>query len=222
MVAARRSTLSLPTAARLGCGYVFARDGQKRMLVALAESRMTNPKIALRTETRERRSRLAAALPGFTAALAAQADALPLKPGSIVGGYHALPQEADPALLLQALAERGHTIAYPRVTIRGARLDYHRVPEGEALRTGAWGIQEPAAHFPVAEPDFLLVPLLAFDAKGHRLGYGGGFYDRTIAALQVPAIGVAFSGQEVVSLPVEPHDIALNGILTEQGLKLFS
>jgi len=187
---------------------------------------MMNPKIALRTQAREQRTRLAAAFLNFPVAVAAHAEALaealPLKPGSIIGGYHALPQEAEPALLLQALADRGHIIVFPRVTARDKRLAYHRVPDGEALLAGAWGIQEPAADFPLAEPDVLLVPLLAFDATGHRLGYGGGYYDRTIAALQVPAIGLAFAGQELASLPVEAHDMALDFILTERGLKRFS
>jgi 5-formyltetrahydrofolate cyclo-ligase len=86
------------------------------------------------------------------------------------------------------------------------------------LRAGFSGIAEPAAHFPRVKPDLLLVPLLAFDARRHRLGYGGGFYDRTIAALNVPAIGIAYAGQQVSSLPAEPHDRTLDGILTEHGL----
>ncbi len=187
---------------------------------------MTNPKIALRTEARERRARLAAAFLNFPVALSAHADALAealnLRPASIIGGYHALPQEAEPGLLLQTLADRGHVISFPRVAARDKRLTYHRIPDGEALLAGAWGIQEPAADFPIVEPDMLLVPLLAFDATGHRLGYGGGYYDRTIAALGVPTIGIAFAGQESASLPVEAHDMALNFILTERGLKRFS
>ena len=181
----------------------------------------------LRTEARARRVNLAAAMPGFARAIAVYADALSLAPGSIVGGYHALPGEADPALLLAALAARGHTIAYPRVVAKDAALDFHTVPAGQALRTGAYGIAEPAADFPRAVPGLLLVPLLAYDNQGHRLGYGGGFYDRTLAALngaalRVTAIGVAFSGQEVISLPTGPHDMALHGILTEHGLKRFA
>jgi 5-formyltetrahydrofolate cyclo-ligase len=66
------------------------------------------------------------------------------------------------------------------------------------------------------------VPLLAFDASGHRLGYGGGFYDRTLEKLAIPAIGIAYAGQEVASLPHEPHDMALSAILTERGLRRFS
>jgi 5-formyltetrahydrofolate cyclo-ligase len=75
--------------------------------------------------------------------------------------------------------------------------------------------------WPRAAPDLLLVPLLAFDGRGHRLGYGGGFYDRTLALLGVPAIGIAYAGQEVSSLPAEPHDRRLTAILTEQGLRRF-
>jgi len=178
-------------------------------------------KSQLRSDARARRANLCAAMPGYARAIAVFAGDLPLAPGSIIGGYHALPGEADPMLLLQALAVRGHAIAYPRVAGPQMALDFHLVPEGENLKPGAYGIQEPSAHFPRATPDVLLVPLLAYDRVGHRLGQGGGFYDRTLAALQVPAIGIAFSGQEVVSLPVGPHDMALNFILNEHGLKRF-
>lgn len=176
----------------------------------------------MRRQARERRKALAAACPDFAALLASHADALPLKAGMIVGGYHAMPGEADPALVLEKLVERCCHIAFPRVAAKGTPLEFHRVPDGEILRAGAYGIHEPASHFPLVQPDLLLVPLLAFDAHGHRLGQGGGFYDRTIAALGVPAIGIAFAGQEISSLPVEAHDIALNGILNEHGFKRFS
>jgi 5-formyltetrahydrofolate cyclo-ligase len=185
-------------------------------------------KSELRKEARARRAALLAACPDFAQRLAAHADALPLLPDSIVGAYHALPDEADPALLLKELVAWGHHIAFPRVATKGGPLEFHRVPDGEMLRAGAFGIQEPAAHFPVAKPDLLLVPLLAFDRQGHRLGYGGGFYDRTLfklkrgTALAVPTIGIAWAGQEVASLPAEPHDIGLDFILTEHGLKRFS
>ena len=89
------------------------------------------------------------------------------------------------------------------------------------LAPGAFGIHEPLDIWPRAMPDLLLVPLLAFDAAGHRLGYGGGFYDRTLALLKVPAIGIAYAGQEVASLPHEAHDRTLDMVLTEQGLRRF-
>ena len=70
-------------------------------------------------------------------------------------------------------------------------------------------------------PGLLIVPLLAFDAQGHRLGYGGGFYDRTLALLKVPAVGIAYAGQQVASLPHGPHDMALDMVVTEQGVRRF-
>ncbi len=103
--------------------------------------------------------------------------------------------EADPALLLARLVELGCAIAFPRVAAKQPPLDFHHVPDGEVLEPGAFGIHEPLAHWPRCNAHLLLVPLLAFDDRGHRLGYGGGFYDRTLAALNVPAIGIAYAGQ---------------------------
>jgi 5-formyltetrahydrofolate cyclo-ligase len=119
------------------------------------------------------------------------------------------------------LVQQGAHLAFPRVAARGLPLDYHRVPDGQVLAPGSYGVHEPQQNWPRVTPDLLLVPLLAFDAAGHRLGYGGGFYDRTLEKLAVPAIGIAYAGQEVSSLPTEPHDIALAAILTENGLHKF-
>jgi 5-formyltetrahydrofolate cyclo-ligase len=153
--------------------------------------------------------------------LAEYAEDLALPPGATVGGYHAHYDEADPALLLARLVELGCAVALPRVVAKDAPLEFHHVPDGAVLEPGSFGIPEPLAHWPRATPDVLLVPLLAFDRHGHRLGYGGGFYDRTLAALKVPAIGIAYAGQEVSSLPVEAHDMALAVILTENGVRRF-
>jgi 5-formyltetrahydrofolate cyclo-ligase len=176
-------------------------------------------KSELRTMAREKRKALAR--PGFASKIARYAEALNIARGKVVGGYHALPDEADPSLLLEQLVELGCHIAFPRVAGKGLPLEFHRVPDGEVLAPGAFGIHEPLDVWPRAVPDLLLVPLLAFDASGHRLGYGGGFYDRTIALLKVPAVGIAFAGQEVASLPHEAHDMGLNAILTERGLTRF-
>lgn len=180
---------------------------------------MSEDKRHLRHIARETRRALDGA--GLAAALALHADALQLQPGTIVGAYHALPEEADPARLLARLMQMGCHIAFPRIAGRGLALDYHRVPDGAAMMPGAHGIQEPLAHWPRVTPDLLLVPLLAFDARGHRLGYGGGFYDRTLALLKIPAIGIAHAAQELSSLPVEAHDMALDAVLTERGLRRF-
>jgi 5-formyltetrahydrofolate cyclo-ligase len=158
----------------------------------------------------------------FASAIARHAESLALPPGTIIGGYHALAEEADPALLLERLVELGCHIAFPRVAGKGLPLEFHRVPDGEVLAPGAFGIHEPLDIWPRAVPQVLLVPLLAFDPSGHRLGYGGGFYDRSLALLQVPAIGIAYQGQEVPSLPHEAHDRTLDMVLTEHGLRRFS
>ena len=168
-----------------------------------------------------RQKRLSLARKDFAADIARHAEALHIPKGTIVGGYHALPDEADPALLMERLVELGCHIAYPRVVGKGLPLEFHRVPDGEVLAPGAFGIHEPLDIWPRVVPAILLVPLLAFDAAGHRLGYGGGFYDRSLAVLRVPAIGIAYAGQESVSLPGEPHDRTLDMILTEQGIRHF-
>ncbi len=90
------------------------------------------------------------------------------------------------------------------------------------LRSGTFGIHEPLAHWPAVAPDVLLVPLLAFDNDGYRLGYGGGYYDRTLSALpRARAIGIAYAGQRVDILPRDAHDCRLDAILTENGLTEF-
>jgi 5-formyltetrahydrofolate cyclo-ligase len=178
-----------------------------------------NLKQHLRAVAREKRKTLPHA--GFASAIASHAQDIPVTKGMIVGGYHALPQEADPAALLERLVEIGCQIAFPRVAAKNQPLEFHRVPDGEVLAPGAFGIHEPLDHWPRVTPGLLLVPLLAFDASGHRLGYGGGFYDRTLEKLNVPALGIAYAGQEVASLPQEAHDRTLDMILTEQGLRHF-
>ncbi|HEY4076404.1 MAG TPA: 5-formyltetrahydrofolate cyclo-ligase [Rhizomicrobium sp.] len=173
-------------------------------------------KTALRRAAREMRLKLADG--NFAAAIVRHTESLNIPKGAIIGGYHALRDEADPALLLERLVELGCHIAFPRVVGKGLPLEFYRVPDGEVLAPGAFGIHEPLDIWPHVAPHILLVPLLAFDSACHRLGYGGGFYDRTLALLKVPAIGIAYAGQEVAALPHEPHDMMLDAILTEHGL----
>ena len=180
---------------------------------------LSSPKTELRRMARKRRKALAD--PGFALAIALYAEDLALAPGTTVGGYHALPEEADPSQLLARLVELGCQVAFPRIAAKGQPLEFHHVPDGDVLEPGSFGIPEPLDHWPKATPGLLLVPLLAFDAHGHRLGYGGGFYDRTLALLTVPAVGIAYAGQEVASLPRGPHDMALDMVVTEQGLRRF-
>jgi 5-formyltetrahydrofolate cyclo-ligase len=173
----------------------------------------------LRIAAREKR--LTLKREDFATEIARHAKALDIPKGAIVGGYHALPDEADPALLLEQLVELGCHIAFPRVAGKGLPLEFHRVPDGEVLAPGAFGIHEPLDTWPRVVPTLLLVPLLAFDSSGHRLGYGGGFYDRTLALLKVPAIGIAYAGQEIASIPHQPHDRTLDMVVTELGIRRF-
>ena len=204
---------------------LFEVDGAASLSERLGSQRrkleMPSPdKSELRIAAREKRLSLKSA--GFAAAIARHAGSLGIAKGTIVGGYHALPDEADPALLLERLVELGCHVAFPRVVGKGLPLEFHRIPDGEVLAPGAFGIHEPMDIWPRATPQFLLVPLLAFDATGHRLGYGGGFYDRTIALLKAPAIGIAYAGQGVSALPAGDHDMRLDAVLTENGLTRFS
>lgn len=177
-------------------------------------------KSTLRTAARAKR--LSLKHDGFAPAIARHAEDLKLAPDTIVGGYHALPDEADPALLLERLVELGCHVAFPRVVGKGLPLEFRQVPDGEVLAPGAFGIHEPLDTWPRVIPQVLLVPLLAFDPQGTRLGYGGGFYDRTLALLNVPAIGIAYAGQQVPSIPQDAHDRTLALVLTENGLRSFT
>ncbi len=143
--------------------------------------------------------------------------------GLVVAGYVPTRSEIDPRPLMQALAEAGATLALPVTPPRGteAPLSFRIWRAGDALTPGHFRIGEPGPGAPEIEPDLLLVPLLAFDSRGHRLGYGAGHYDRTLAALRasrpVRAIGLAFAAQEMLALPDGPFDQPLDAILTERA-----
>ncbi len=140
----------------------------------------------------------------------------------IVGAYRALDDEIDPVPLVEVLRQEGMEVALPAVERRRAPLVFRRYRPGDRLRRSAFGIEEPVSGAPALRPEVLLVPLLAFDRDGHRLGFGAGYYDRTIAALRAAgdlfAVGLAYAAQEVPALPREPHDMALDLIATEEGL----
>jgi 5-formyltetrahydrofolate cyclo-ligase len=181
-------------------------------------------KIALRKEAEQRRHQLVR--PDFAERLAAHAAALPFAVNAVVSGYAAFRDEADPKALLLALAARGHALALPVITAKGEPLRFHRWQPSDALITHAYGVQEPHPSAAVMVPDVLLIPLLAFDASGHRLGYGGGYYDRTLQLLRalkpITAIGIAYAGQQIAGVPHDAHDQSLDAVLTEDGLTLFS
>jgi 5-formyltetrahydrofolate cyclo-ligase len=177
-------------------------------------------KSALRQSALARRD----ALPAAARAAAAQAVAqrpfpVAVPPGAIVSGYSPMRSEFDPVPLMRTLAGAGARLALPVVAGRGLPLTMRAFAFGDELASGVWGIREPMPDAAEVFPDILLVPLAAFDRAGHRIGYGAGHYDRTIARLRamqpVIAIGVAFAAQEIAQVPATPFDQPLDLVLTE-------
>jgi len=133
-----------------------------------------------------------------------------------------LKSEINPLPLMRKLAGQGARLALPAVAGRGKPLVMREWNFGEPLATGVWGIREPKPEAAVVEPDILLVPLLAFDRAGHRIGYGAGYYDLTLAQLRarkpIIAVGLAFAAQEVPAVPATLRDARLDLVLTERAV----
>ena len=148
-------------------------------------------------------------------------DFLKITPGTTVSGFAAIRDEINPADLMLWLHAEGCRLALPVMIGKGLPLTMRAWVPGDAMDAAAWGIAEPLPDKPEVEPDVVLVPLLAFDANGFRLGYGGGFYDRTLAKLRarkpVVAVGVAYDEQKVDAVPVESYDQRLDWVLTPSG-----
>jgi 5-formyltetrahydrofolate cyclo-ligase len=153
-------------------------------------------------------------------AIAARAFPVEVKPGTIVSGYSPMKSELNPVPLMRKLADAGASLALPVVQGRGLPLVMRAWQFGAPLKAGVWGIREPTAEAPAVDPDILLVPLLAFDRSGHRIGYGAGYYDLTVAALRarkaIVAVGLAYAAQEIAAVPATPRDARLDLVLTER------
>ena len=140
---------------------------------------------------------------------------LPPEPGEVVGGVWPLPGEIDLRPLLEILHRQGHRIALPFTTPRGQPLSFREWTPASVLLPGRFGTMHTAGA--ELDPDYVLVPLLAFDRAGHRLGYGAGHYDRTLARLPAAfAVGYGFADQEVPLMRAEPTDHPLDAIVTER------
>jgi 5-formyltetrahydrofolate cyclo-ligase len=139
----------------------------------------------------------------------------------VVSGYWPFADEADPRPLLAALHGRGHGLCLP-VTVAGEALTFRAWAPGEALVPGPFDTREPRPEKAEQRPDCLLVPLLAVDGEGYRLGYGGGFYDRTLAALgDALGVGLAFAFQRCEQVPRGAHDRPLDWLVSEDGAMQF-
>ena len=176
----------------------------------------------IRKEAADRRAALKSKVAELSQALAQQFLAqVPVPQNAVVSSYWAIGDEADPQFLESELRRHGHRIVMPRVAGRNQPLDFHLWEAGTKLVRGGFGLSEPSRDWPKLNPDVLIVPMLAFDAAGYRVGYGAGYYDRTIRGLRVAksvtAAGFAFAVQEFPELPHLAHDERLDWIVTENG-----
>jgi len=187
-------------------------------------------KAELRTQAAARRKQLMASDPDASARLAAQVDIITglarrADPACILAAYMPIRSELSPLPLVAALVAQGIVTAMPETPSPGNPLVFRRWAPGDDLVDGPYGTSQPSAAAPVVVPGIILAPMLAFDTMCWRLGYGGGFYDRTLAGLRdcgqtVTAIGIAFDGQLVDKVPVGPFDMPLDAVLTPSGLRV--
>ena len=153
-------------------------------------------------------------------AIAARAFPLTVQPGTIASGFSPLKTEINPIPLMRRLSGAGAQLALPVVAGKGKPLIMRAWSFGEPLDSGVWGIRQPTGDAAEVAPDILLVPLLAFDRHGHRVGYGAGYYDMTIAKFRavkpVTTVGIAFAAQEIADVPVTERDARLDLVLTDK------
>lgn len=161
---------------------------------------------------------------GAATAVACHAVALAqaLQPGW-VSGYLAMQDEMDVLPAVLAMAANGWQGCLPVVVGKGRPLQFRAWSPGTKLEDGVFGTRHPAKGAQEVRPDLLLVPLLAFDRSGYRLGWGGGFYDRTLAGLRqsgtpVAAVGVGYAAQEVDAVPRDHYDARLDWVVTEKDI----
>ena len=171
------------------------------------------------------RAGLARERPGAGVELIKYWPDLGLKSGC-VAAYIPIHSEINIYPLMHALADAGYDLALPCIKRKAHPLEFRSYTISDKLRRGAFGTREPLRDKAIVTPGIVLLPLLAYARDGHRLGYGGGFYDRTLQALrksgEIFACGVAFSGQEVPTLLSGQYDEKLDGVLTEAGFKGFT
>jgi 5-formyltetrahydrofolate cyclo-ligase len=153
-------------------------------------------------------------------AIAARSFPLAIPAGTVVSGFMPMKSEINPLPLMKKLAAAGAQLALPVTGRRGHPLLMRAWRWGEPLASGVWGVREPKPEAEELDPDIVLVPLLAFDRAGARLGYGGGYYDLTLAVLRshkrVIAIGLGYAVQEIATVPTTPRDAMLDLVLTER------
>jgi 5-formyltetrahydrofolate cyclo-ligase len=180
-------------------------------------------KAPFRSAMRGLRRALRPAVPDAAVQAAQHFPKAGIGPFKVAAIYHPRGSELDPFPLAAMLERMGCRIVLPVVVERDRPLVFREMQESGALPPDALGIPAPGPDAPALRPDLVVAPVLAFDRKGGRLGQGGGYYDRTLAALRAEApvfmLGLAYASQELSALPMGPLDQRLDGVLTERGYK---
>ncbi len=181
-------------------------------------------KRALRSQIKTWRARLAAQAMAHAADRVAAHGLSFLELGPqrrVISGFSSLPEEFRPWPLLRRLHAEGQPLAMPVMQGKDRPLLFRAWAPGDAMNRAIWGIAEPKSDKPPLVPDIVLAPLLAFDAAGWRLGYGGGYYDRTLRALRarkpIVAVGLAYDEQQVDAVPHLDYDERLDWVLRPSG-----
>lgn len=199
-------------------------DGNQSVSTAVS---LHAAKRACRTAAIERRraAKTTAGVDASSQALGHLLAAMTVSRAAVVSGYWPIADEFDDRPLLEHFAKAGHVCALPVVTTKAMPLVFRAWRLGDVMIAGRLDIPEPSPEADAVEPSMLLVPLLAFDRAGFRLGYGGGYYDRTLTRLRetgpITAIGVAFGAQEIGEVPHGPGDEPLDWVVTERGALAF-
>ena len=194
----------------------------------MSDDDIKSGKQAMRCEAKQRRREAnASAGPGAAAMFADSflgvAGELGIRSGSVVAGYWAMADEFDVRPLLEKLVLEDNVVgALPVVVANDTPLIFRQWRPGLSLESGGFGTHHPPESVPECIPDVVMVPLLAFDRRGYRVGWGGGFYDRTLEQLRerpegVVAVGTAFAGQEVTAVVHDDRDQPVDWVITEQG-----
>ena len=207
--------------ARVAPYFSDARLAARRMV----DDRIEQAKAALRVKAHAAR----AALPQADRADAALAvtrhffDGIVLEAHDVVAAYWRIRDELDCQPILVRLMDSSQTVVLPVVLGRDEPLDLRVWEQGASLYEAGFGTLAPAETAPKAEPDIVIMPLLGFDRQGTRLGYGGGYYDRTLAQLRKRPrlVGLAFAAQELDIIPRDGHDVPLDAVVTEDGVRYF-
>src|SRR5690554_1304148 len=191
----------------------------------MVDDTIEDAKAAMRLRAHAARAGLSQSSRTEAAAMVAQHffDNIVLQPADVVAAYWRIRDELDCQPILVRLMDSNQTVVLPAVTGPEAALDLRVWEQGASLYEAGFGTLAPSELAPRAEPDIVIMPLLGFDSEGTRLGYGSGYYDRTLAGMKKKPrlVGLAFAAQELDHIPRDSHDVPLDAVITEVGIRQF-